>query len=79
MKWSELKKLGVKRCCADLTVTYPDGTKKYGVRCRRRVDPDDPEGSWCVKHGPRMRAWTAYNVKILKDMEKGETRDGTDD
>jgi len=62
MKWSELEKRGVKRCCAMFT---------DGSRCRRRAS-DAFDGSWCIRHGPAIKraedfARKAMTAKVTAD------------
>jgi hypothetical protein len=57
MKWSELKKQGIDRCCAMFT---------SGKRCRRRVADqtapwEDQRRTFCERHAPVMAAAVKYN------------------
>lgn len=59
MLWSELEKLGVKRCGAWLRDRK---TKKSG-QCRKRA----LEGkSYCVKHNPVFEAYEQHNRDLIE-------------
>jgi hypothetical protein len=61
--WKELKAEGVKRCCAMFT---------DGKQCRARAS-ENFGFSWCEKHGPTMKMWEDYNLKLI-EVSKGVKR-----
>lgn len=71
MKWSELKKLGVKRCCAMFKGHRDNGKWIAGGQCRRRAVAEF-NFDWCAKHGPIMRSWEDFNIKAINAERDGK-------
>lgn len=67
--WRELKRQGVKRCCAMFT---------NGKQCRRRASAAF-EASWCDKHGPVMKMHTDYANKAIAAQKKADDREEDDE
>ena len=75
MKWSELEKMGVKRCCAMFSRRMPGG-KRRSRQCRRRA----VEGtSWCEKHSWIEGYTNRLNEAALEAERRSQEKDPNDD